>query len=548
MKKFLCLVLAILLCIACVGCGGSNEVDSDTLYVANFQGGIGRQWLDKVIEAYKKDNPNKKVEVVEKASEFSDGSLINNIDSYPYDVYFLNDITYSKYVQNGLFADMTNFVTAKQYDKNMNIVESGFGSQSIEDNMLDDFKNVYKINNEKYYAIPFFLAAYGLVYDADLFSEKQFYLKDGGGFTGVDSEKSKGRDGVVSFDDGLPSNMSEFKLLMQEMYSANITPFVWAGETSYQRIHLLEAVWAEYNGKSDFMLNYNFSGTDSVLGEINTENAYLLQKQSGKKAAAAFAKYATEDESRYYTSKTLSHTAAQEAFLSSWPRSINASTVNRAGLLVEGGFWENESRENGFFASIAKQYKNDRYEYGNRKFGYMPIPKFDDAFEAYGVPAQLNDEYNMFMFGSQSLVAISESSKKKDMAEDFLKFVQSAKGLEMFTQYSGTMRPYKYSLSEDAFNSLTYYSQSVWNAYTSEKVTKTFDLKNHTFYNNFRKDFDAWSWGSYRTADSKVSLGEPFSAFIEQPDLTVLEYYNGLTNYWTSTKWQTYMNFIQNGD
>lgn len=174
----LCLVIS---CGALAGCssvfGEKEEIRADTLYVANFQGGLGRKWLDEAIEEYKKINTSAKIEIVEKQSEFNDANLINNMGAYPYDLYFLSDMTYSKYVQQGLFADMTNIVEKKIYDEDLNFVATG-ATTSILDSMSTDFREVYGLKDKegkiRYYAIPYYQSPYGFTYDVDLFETEGY--------------------------------------------------------------------------------------------------------------------------------------------------------------------------------------------------------------------------------------------------------------------------------------------------------------------------------------------------------------------------------------
>ena len=85
-----------------------------------------------------------------------------------------------------------------------------------------------------------------------------------------------------TYDDGLPATWNDFVFLMEEMIRRGITPFTWAN-MSYYRTAMLKALWANYEGYDDYLLNYSFNGTHSSLGEIREDNGYILQNQGGKR-------------------------------------------------------------------------------------------------------------------------------------------------------------------------------------------------------------------------------------------------------------------------
>ena len=86
-------------------------------------------------------------------------------------------------------------------------------------NKLDESQQIaLTAKNGSYYALPHYEIYTGLVYDADLFTEKAFYFAKGGGWTDEDSEKSCGPDGIYNtYDDGLPSSYEEFYKMMDKM-------------------------------------------------------------------------------------------------------------------------------------------------------------------------------------------------------------------------------------------------------------------------------------------------------------------------------------------
>lgn len=95
-------------------------------------------------------------------------------------------------------------------------------------------------------------------------------------------------------DDGLPVTWDDFKKMLNKMISNNIKPFVWGSDVAAYRADYFTTVWANYEGKENFELNFTFDGVDTSLPgndideatgksglRITENNGYEIAKTAG---------------------------------------------------------------------------------------------------------------------------------------------------------------------------------------------------------------------------------------------------------------------------
>lgn len=334
-KKVLITLMLFMLSLIVIGCDDgfyhgtqiTTDANKTQLYVGNFDGGLGHDWLEQVIIEFEKENPTVQVIINNEKDLFSDANLLSNMQNYNNDVYFLNGITYKNYVVQNKLADITDIVT-----KDIN-----GETQSIEDKMNPTLKDYYQTADDKYFAVPFFDSIFGLVYDVDLFEEEGFYFNTNNkliAYDGNNTTKSSGPNKIVGdYDDGLPATKSQWNELVTNMKLFGITPYTWTGYYDYYRMRYLTSIWADYEGKDNFDLNFSFNGNYQFLNTSETtpitiQNGYRLQEQQGKLYALGFAEDIIKNS--LYTSTSFdtvnTHTMAQQEFL------LSAITSNRFGI------------------------------------------------------------------------------------------------------------------------------------------------------------------------------------------------------------------------
>ena len=155
-----------------------EEVDTKKtqLYIGNYNGGMGWEWLQKAKERFEAENANESFEqgktgvqimIDNGKDEYAASALMVNMKSNRQDIYVLDDTSYPSFVANGMLMDITDIVTEG-------------GENSIENKMNASFREYYKTADNKYYALPFYEAFYHLTYDVDLFDTYLLWLNEDG--------------------------------------------------------------------------------------------------------------------------------------------------------------------------------------------------------------------------------------------------------------------------------------------------------------------------------------------------------------------------------
>ncbi len=469
MKKIISLIVAILLSFSAfsvVGCGKKFD-PATTLIIGVSQDGIGRAWLDAVVEEFKKENPDINVHVDDKESEYDRVNLIVNIKKNREDLYFTNDYIAQNFVQNDgnseYLVDITDIVTEG-------------GENSIHSKIYNDVKAYHNYGTEespKYYSLPYFMSFAGLVYNKDVFTTNNLYnLPLYKGFDGQRNtgDENFGPDGVEgTFDDGLPSTWEDMKTLITYMAGQSITPFTWS-KADYRNL-LMYNVWASYEGANNYSTLINLNGNDTNLGEITTNTAYKLTAQQGRKAALTVADYITSNVEFYSSDAFLSTQDSKKALLeyvSSNPRSVKKSEGEPIAFLIEGTWWENEANQE-YFGLVEKSYGKE-FGYGKQNFGFLPFPKF---IGTEGIEDQTNDKI-MLLGGDTSISTtgcfINKASTKIDMAKKFIKFMYTDKMLNLFSKTTGAFFPLEYNLEKSVYDGFTQFTKSVYDFITAEKT------------------------------------------------------------------------------
>ena len=511
----------------------SYDPNKSQVVVGLMQGGVGRAWLDEIAANYMTDHPDVEIVIPDpKSSEYNNNNLQTSIETSGIDIYFVNDIYLRDFVARGYVKDITDIVTEE--DENGRSIAG-----SINNDLL---REAFQVNG-RYYGLPYFMTTFNTVYDVDLFESRNLYYNEAGtGFVkSVTETRSAGPDGKPdTSDDGLPATYSQFKELLAEMRRQNIIPYVWCGKHVYYQQRMLAGWWADYEGADNFNLNMTFDGeytfpagtlTDEEVAEygatvngdgtqtvtITDENAFLLQKQPGKKYGTQLA-YDIMSNSLNYSanapSPSQTNIMAQDEYLNS------TTTDKPIAFICEGGWWENEARLT--FNAMARD--DEQYAYGTRRFASLPIPKADDGSSAEG--------RTIFVGGTRSSVIINEHATHPDLAVDFFKYLHSDEAMNIFLKHTGVARPYDFELDESAYDSLTHFQKEQYNLLTDGEVGKAFfDLSTNDLRLNNISYFNSWLW----TSKVDQTWNDPLSAFYNDQNLTVDEYFDGLSAYYEGT-------------
>lgn len=547
-KRGCSVLLALTLSMSMMACGGkktgndAEQVDDNKtqLYVFNFAGGFGAEWLaaakERFEELHKDDvyeEGKKGVQIVINNSKSSADSVMNQIEYNAEEVYFTELAYYYTLKEAGVLGDITEAVT-----KDLSEYGDESGS-TILSKMSDDQKAFYGIEEDgetHYYGIPHYSGYTSLVYNVDLFEEEKYYFAaDTSDAQSLEDyfivkssdKKSAGPDGEFGTDDdGLPATFEEFFLLCDYIAERGQTPVTWRGASydDYLR-KLMLSIEANVDGKEQTSLAYSMNGTATTLGtatangftaggskEITAGNGYEVYGSKGKYEALNFMnKLATND--KYHAELAFnggySHMNAQEDFL--YAGHDNGET-DPIAMLVEGIWWENEAEST--FVSMADSM-GDEYAKENRNFAIMPLPKASVADAGKNV--LLDSLYSMCFMKSN----IEEW--KKPLALDFIAFVNSDESLVEFTQITNTPKDLDYEMTEEQMKSMTNFGRSVMKLKANSDIV--YPYSNSAIYVNQSSSFNADK--VWESVVGGVSYSGPASAFAED-HISVADYFNGM--------------------
>lgn len=493
-KKITSVVLALSVCsslgsfASCKFDDGIEQIDTSKtqLYVQNFDGGFGSDWLWSLKEKYEKahaedvyEKGKKGVQIMLSNAKILAGDLEKNIMEASEEVFFTQNFDcLFDYIARDFLLDISDIVTEKLPGEN----------RSIEDKMTEQQKDFLCVDytnsgNGKYYAIPHYSVYTGIIYDIDLFENEGLYLLDDGTYSVpgafndgkymASGRLSTGPDGKYeTYDDGLPATYEEFFALCDYMVNKSITPFNWLGKGGdWYLSDVRLSMYADYEGIEQMSLNYNLNGTAKNLisvdennnitklpnTNITPQNAYELSMQAGQYYSIDFMSKIKTNTSYHNANKTGSmtytHLQAQSDFLySSYKKAPIA-------MLIDGAWWENEATDT--FKAM-EQFSLGKMD---RRFGLMPFPKAtqDKVGERFTV-------YDGKM--AYGVIAKATPSYKHELAKDFLQFCYTDENLAEFSEMTNSFRDLDYTLTDAQISKLSSFGKSMYDI----KVSKTMDI------------------------------------------------------------------------
>lgn len=566
MRKGIVIILMVVLCMGTAACSNNLFIDSgekvDTtktqLYVSNYAGGVGSEWLEKAAarfsETYKDTEftPGKKgVQILINPNKEMRVDLEDTLRNGPTDeVFFGEHMYYSKWAEAGYLLDITDMVQENLPGEN----------QSIEDKLSADKKAMLTsprgkwdagqfTSGGKYYGLPHYEGFQGVTYNVTLFDRNNLYFNANGGIIAeAGGTKSAGPDGVLgNSDDGLPASIEQFMELCEYMALATpVTPFVWTGMYSEYFTILLDAMVTAQLGKagSEVLYNFNenldgaaktvstvitgFSGGVPQLGTtvIDETTGYLLWKQSALYYALQFADELLNSKNngrgQWYTNSSVNgsydHLQAQADF-------INGSfdSKNQIGMLIDGNYWENEASE-----AIARSESTYNYNYDETgNFAWMPLPGAATG-DTGSANLTLKDAMQSYAFIYSGI-----AEEKIELAKTFLQFCYTDESLKEFTLTTGSTRDISYDLTESEISSLSKYAQSIWNYRKTADIVNTasvypvFQANEETLVNTF-----------WKTQGTGLTQDRPYTAFWTDK-LTAVQFFNGMAGLHTRNSWDT---------
>ncbi len=522
MKKLLRSLVALILGVCTLsgvfGCGGVNPYEGKTIInFGCYDGGWGREWLDKAIEKFEQMYPEYHV-AVDYNKSYSGSTLYGKIDVIPQDIYY-GGLNLYDYLETGKLMNITDVVTTplNEYlsDSQIPVTET----KTIASKIWKDMDDYCKSYDGKYYNTPFGGGFYSLNYDRDLFNSKRLFIAKDGTWCNLSGDLSVGQDGVEgTYDDGLPVTYDEFKDLLSRMSKNNVIPFTWSSINGYTQ-HFAHAFAVAQDGADVFNTfkfmqgTYTFAG-DSEPTTITKANAYLLRNTKGKFDALTFAKDVIEG--GYYDPQagaaSMDFLTAQDTYLMSIENSKHGSGKPIA-FFIDGGHWYNEAKNT--LAEMADM--SDDYQ--DRKFGVMPFPWFPDATAT---------KSTYFLSSAAASIFIRKNAVEAEGCKKLLAFLNSDEALRISSTTCGVIRYMNFELTEADLQQMPYYYRTMQEAARSSDVCYNLCDNPVIFKNYDYFDEMGWEW-SCSTANGTV-LNNPLNNFknSETRDVSVDEYFAAL--------------------
>lgn len=573
-NKILSVLLCLVLCAAFAGCVQptvsqgpdlNEEVDTSRtqLYVFNYGGGFGSDWLRAaktrfealhVNDVYEEGKKGVQIVIDHKKQPFTG----TEIKASHNDVFFTEAVNYYSLYNDGAMLDLTDALTKPLSDLDAD------DSESVLDKFFPEQAAYYGIGegeSVRYYAVPHYAAYYGLIYNVDLFDSEGYYFADNQDnylesgmledkfVTKMNSKKAAGPDGEYgTSDDGLPVTYEQFFELCRYIVKTGGIPLNWTGANYRDYLNtLMYALVVDYEGKDSIMKNYTFTGSADNLGHVDAQGQFVYDAQPTPIGADTGNELYRSD-SRYYALQFLqqlcmddvehnafhndwtfngdySHMAAQTDFLYA---GIDGKTPKMA-MLVDGVWWQMEAVST-FTDMIA--FYGDEYSQANRRFAFMPLPKANEAKAAEAAKSNVKNTLYDAQYSSAFIRSTIEDYKK-DLALEFLRFVNTQESLVEYTQITNTTKALDYELTEAEKAQLTHYGRSLIELQERSEIVYPY-AKNSLYLNN------AASFKPSQMFFSNVGNTEyqfPAEAFREE-GVTAAQYFTGMESYYDA-KWPT---------
>lgn len=484
-KKLLTIVLALAVLLGCTACGGGGggEIVDRTktqIYVSNFAGGFGSEWLTKIKldfeEAYKDvsfEEDKVGVQVILDNHKNIGSKQLASIKSDENYIFINEDVSYWDVVTTETALDISDVVTGT-FDintamKDETIPDIPNSERAIINKFTQLQKDSLKIGG-KYYTIPHYEAYNGFTYDAELFNKNNYFLADDGvTYTNETSgiTLSAGPDGVKgTYDDGLPATYDEFFLLCEIMISDGVIPIVWSGEWEMYITQAINQLAVDANGYANEQLAYTFNGTSTswiadwtedangriapVAGEkkIENSNGYETFNTEGYFYALDWLERITRMAGAVHDNSyvdSFSHTGAQREFM----LSNRENSKKPIAILAEGIWWENES--SAFFTNMAGRYpKSSMME---RDFRFMPLPKATADKIGKTTLLESNNAY--------TFIKANTPEKYIPLCKLFVQFMNTTERLQQFTVLTNTPKALMYEMTDAQMDQLTPFGKSI---------------------------------------------------------------------------------------
>jgi len=564
-STFLAVLILLTMFVACtreIVNSGDGPVNANVtqLNISNYEGGYGREWLDKAAKrfeerykdySFEEDKKGVKVNIFSSINGTAGSSFVSGLKANTSDVIFTEDVFYYDLIAKEGAVDISDIVTADltEWDE----------EKTIEDKLDRSLIDFFKTSEGKYYALPHYEAFYGIVYDLDLFRLRSLYFAKGGtpgeysafvqennsnaptgSFTTYKytngsnkNNLSSGPDGIYgTYDDGLPATYEEHFTLCNYMVSNGIIPYTWAGGLPGDSTSTLYQLWADYEGKDNFLMNFTLQGEASDLIEkisgnnvagatlmpqttITPANSNLLQRQLGKYYATDFARNIGRN-SRYATDLSYSPSESNVTSEGTYLLSRLDASKTPIAFHMNGVWWESEADMAGYFDSYSL-YGETR---STRKFAMMPMPKVSNEYIGTKRTIATNTNLSLCFINSR----IENNAVKLEVAKKFVQFVHTDIEMQYFSVETSANKPFNYNIPESMLENMSYFGRDIASMKNNPNIDIVYTLSNNiSFINNFSKFHPTEiDWKNNRYSRNIIK------EFKDKTNLTIEDFFNAL--------------------
>ncbi len=503
--------------------GNEEDVTKANLSIATFDGGVGVTWLENAArrfeERYKDadyfQDGRVGVKISITANKSYDGNYLLE-SSLSKDIYFTESVDYINVANTGKYLDLTETFNERltSYGENKSVLDK-----------IDDNLKGFLSRQGKYYAVPFYDAFYGFIYDVTLFKDRGFYVSKSGSFTSNLSNLSSGPDGVEgTSDDGLPATYEQFEKLLKILRDNDITPLSYSVKYDEYILRTLTNYWMNYEGTEQAQLNYDFNGTATHIVDgfesdgtprlvnrtISFANGYDLQKQAGKYYALDFLQNILCADAKNYAGAS-THTGAQSSFV----EGKHYGDSSARAMLVDGSWWENEAKD----AFTSLEYNN----FERSDYALMPIPHIDAS--RIGSRQTILSQNN-----SYGLVAANTTNP--ELAKEFMKFLHTDAELSAFTAATSMTRALNYDIASSDLANVTSYGKSLVDYKKNCNIVYPCSSLPEVINNASYFTTDSWAWSS-RISGSDYK--DPWTYMTESKTPSAVDYFNGLYKFFNDS-------------
>ena len=144
----------------------------------------------------------------------------------------------------------------------------------------------------------------------------------------------------------------------------------------------------------------------------------------------------------------------------------------KAAFLIDGVWWEEESKTN--FKNL-ENYYGEKYKKENRRFKLFSLPKASLD--------QVGDERVIMDTGYYAAFVLNSIAEEKvEIAKKFIQYCFTDAKNKEYTMITGVPRGFTYDLSQEEYENMSSFGQSIWDVVKSGNATIMYPQSTSKYY------------------------------------------------------------------